>query len=426
MKMDILLGLQWGDEGKGKIVDLLMPRYDLNVRFQGGNNAGHTVKFGSQHFALHLIPSGILHAGKICILGNGMVVDPEALATEMEYLKSHAIELEGRIFISDRVQIILPQHRLLDAAREKTLGEKGIGTTGRGIGPAYEAKVSRYGIRASQFSDPDNLRERLSCILPDLNGLLKDVYDIDAPSLDETVAWLMKYRDTIVPYLADTAVLINSMCQIGKKVMFEGAQGAMLDVDHGSYPYVTASNCTVGGILTGSGASPKHFPRILGILKAYTTRVGGGPFPTELKDKMGDRIRGRGNEFGTTTGRPRRVGWLDLVVGKYSVLLNGVDEIALTKLDVLDELEEISVCLRYRVKGTTAESIPANALTYGRAVPEYERLPGWNQDTSGITSWDQLPQNAKKYVEYIQDHLQVKISLISTGPRREETINLRD
>jgi len=418
----VVLGMQWGDEGKGKIVDLLIPDYDINVRFQGGNNAGHTVKFGTQHFALHLIPSGILHEGKICVLGNGMVIDPEALTSEMEHLRSRGIRMDGNLFISDRAQLILPHHKLLDKAREDSLKERSIGTTGRGIGPSYESKIFRYGLRTGDLQDRDVMKMKLDKLIPALSGLLEKVYGVTSPGVEETIQFLDTYMESILPHLADTAVLINSMGQIGRSILFEGAQGTMLDVDHGTYPFVTSSNCTVGGVLTGSGASPHLLGSIMGVLKAYTTRVGGGPFPTELKDKFGDKLRSRGNEFGTTTGRPRRTGWLDLVAARYAVMLNGINQIALTKLDVLDDFEEIPICTKYRLKGTVVESPPAADKAMAKVSPDFDHLPGWAEQTTSVTRYEDLPANARHYVEYIEDFLKVKATIISTGPRREETI----
>jgi len=420
MKTLVVLGLQWGDEGKGKIVDLLAPDFDVFVRFQGGANAGHTVKYDDKHFALHLIPSGILHPGKICVLGNGMVVDPFALLSEMDQLRGQGVAVDGNLFLSERAHIVLPQFQLLDQARESGAGT--IGTTGRGIGPAYEHKISRYGVRACDLSREKSLKERLDLLLPPLNHLLQHHYG--RTPLDEGAVFdrLREAGEKLRSHLVDSVALLHSLHGMGKRILLEGAQGTLLDVDHGTYPYVTSSTCTVGGALSGSGLSHKAVDGCLGVVKAYTTRVGNGPFPTELTDSLGEKIRARGNEFGTTTGRPRRVGWLDLVALKYAVQLNGVDRIALTKLDVLDDRSELRVCLRYRKHGTERTTLPANTEDLEHLVPDYEVLPGWNSITTGVKTFDTLPRPARDYIRFIEDYLKVPVAMISTGARREETI----
>jgi adenylosuccinate synthase len=420
MKTLVVLGLQWGDEGKGKIVDLLAPDFDAFVRFQGGANAGHTVKFSDKHFALHLIPSGILHPGKMCILGNGMVVDPFALLTEIDRLRGQGVTIEGNLFLSERAHIVLPQFQMLDQAREAGAGP--LGTTGRGIGPTYEFKMSRFGIRACDLIREKSLKERLDLLLPPLNDLLEHHYR-QAP-LDGAVVFdkLREAGEKLKSYMVDGVAFVHSLLGMGKRILLEGAQGTLLDVDHGTYPYVTSSTCTMGGALAGSGLSHKAIEVCLGVVKAYTTRVGNGPFPTELTGALGDQIRTRGNEFGTTTGRPRRVGWLDLVGLKYAVQINGVDRIALTKLDVLDDLTDIQVCTRYRVHGTERTTLPAGLGEYEAIVPEYQILPGWTSVTMGVKTFDTLPRQAQTYIRFIEDFLKVPVSLISTGARREETI----
>src|SRR6266498_3436437 len=339
-----VIGAQWGDEGKGKIVDLLCESFDVVARYQGGHNAGHTVRFGDKHYSLKLIPSGILHPGKLCLLGNGMVIDPEALLEEIENLRKLGVQIDGNLKVSDAAHVILPYHRALDLAREEAAGAAKIGTTGRGIGPAYETKVSRYGIRVADLLDPDVLRDKIEFACAEKNPVLQGVYG--KPTLDPKKLYddYTRFGEVLANRITNGTVLINEQIRAGKKVMFEGAQGTLLDIDHGTYPFVTSSNTVVGGICTGLGVAPKHIDRVLGVVKAYTTRVGGGAFPTELNDATGERLRTRGNEFGTVTGRPRRTGWLDLPVVRTSAMLNGLDALALTKLDVLDEFEEIPVC----------------------------------------------------------------------------------
>ncbi len=417
-----VIGSQWGDEGKGKIVDLLCERFDVVARYQGGHNAGHTVKFGDRHFALRLIPSGILHPGKLCLLGNGMVIDPEALLEEIDKLRALGVHIEDNLKISDSAHCILPYHRALDLAREEAAGGGKIGTTGRGIGPAYETKVSRYGIRVVDLLDPVVLRARIEFACSEKNPVLQTVYGCAPVDPNKLFEAYVRFGELLANRITNGTVWINEQIRGGKSVMFEGAQGTMLDIDHGTYPFVTSSNTVVGGICTGLGVAPKHIHRVIGVSKAYTTRVGSGAFPTELNDEMGEHLRRRGNEFGTVTGRPRRTGWLDLPVLRTSVMLNGIDEIALTKLDVLDEVTEIPVCVGYNVNGKHWKTFPACAVAHGDYKPEFRTLKAWKQSTAGKTSYDDLPQTAKDYVRFIEDEIEVKVSIISTGPRREETI----
>jgi adenylosuccinate synthase len=417
-----IVGTQWGDEGKGKIVDLLCESFDVVARFQGGHNAGHTVKFGSSHFTLKLIPSGILHPDKLCLLGNGMVIDPAALLDEIEQLRKLGVTIEENLKISDTAHVILPYHRALDLAREEAAGEAKIGTTGRGIGPAYETKVSRYGIRIGDLIDPDVLREKIDFACAEKNPVLQGVYGkspFDPKQLFDDYA---RFGEILRPRITSGTLLINEQIQAGKRIMFEGAQAAMLDIDHGTYPFVTSSNCTVGGVCTGLGVAPKHIHTVAGVAKAYTTRVGGGAFPTELDDAPGEHLRKRGNEFGTVTGRPRRTGWLDLPVLRTAAMLNGLDSVALTKLDVLDEFEEIPVCTGYNVRGERWRTFPGFAVAHHDYKPEYRVMKGWATSTVGITSFDDLPAAAKDYVKLIEEEIGCPISIISTGPRREETI----
>ena len=417
-------GAQWGDEGKGKIVDLLCEDFDVVARFQGGHNAGHTVKFGDQHFSLKLIPSGILHPDKLCLLGNGMVIDPEALLDEIEKLRALGVVIDGNLKISDSAHVILPYHKALDIAREEAAGEAKIGTTGRGIGPAYETKVSRYGIRIADLLDPYVLRHKIDLACAEKNPVLTTVYGKEPFDPKKLLDDYTRYGEVLAPRIVNVTVLINGQIREGKRVMFEGAQGTMLDIDHGTYPFVTSSNCVVGGICTGLGVAPKHIHEVLGVVKAYTTRVGGGTFPTELHDAHGEHLRKRGNEFGTVTGRPRRTGWLDLPILRTSVMLNGLDSMALTKLDVLDEFDEIPVCTSYRVRGESWKTFPSFAVDHADYNPQYRTFPGWKQSTVGMTSIEQLPKAAREYIRFIEEEIECKASIVSTGPRREETIKV--
>ena len=417
-----VIGAQWGDEGKGKIVDLLCEGFDVVARYQGGHNAGHTVKFADQHFALRLIPSGILHADKLCILGNGMVIDPEALLDEMEKLRAMGVRIEENLNISESAHVIFPYHRALDLAREEAAGKSKIGTTGRGIGPAYETKVSRFGIRISDLTDRDVLREKIEFACSEKNPILQTVYGKAAFDPTELIESYLRYGEILSGRITDGVLLVNEQIRAGRKVMFEGAQGSLLDVDHGTYPFVTSSNTVVGGVCTGLGVAPKHIHQVMGVAKAYTTRVGSGSFPTELLDGQGDHLRKRGNEFGTVTGRPRRTGWLDLPVLRTATMLNGIDAIALTKLDVLDDLDEIPVCTSYRVQNREWRTFPSMTLDHEAYEPQYRVMKGWKRSTAGTTSYEELPQAARDYVRVIEDELEAPVSIISTGPRREETL----
>ncbi|HEX7150876.1 MAG TPA: adenylosuccinate synthase [Thermoanaerobaculia bacterium] len=417
-----VIGAQWGDEGKGKIVDLLCESFDVVARYQGGHNAGHTVKFGDKHFALRLIPSGILHPNKLCLLGNGMVIDPEALLDEIERLRALGVVIEENLLISDSAHCILPYHKALDLAREEAAGVAKIGTTGRGIGPAYESKVGRYGIRIADLVDPDVLRQKINFTCAERNAVLKHVYQRDTFDPGKLFDDYLHFGEVIKDRITSGTVWLNEQIRNGKSVMFEGAQGMMLDIDHGTYPYVTSSSTTVGGVCIGLGVAPKHIHKVIGVAKAYTTRVGGGAFPTELENEQGEHLRRRGNEFGTVTGRPRRTGWLDLPVLRTTSTINGIDELAITKLDVLDDFDEIPICTAYKVRGATWNTFPAFAVAHDDYQPEYKTMKGWKTPTVGITSYDDLPQAAKDYVQFIQDETGARASIISTGPRREETI----
>ncbi len=417
----VIVGLQWGDEGKGKIVDLLCPAFDAVVRYQGGHNAGHTVKFGDKHFALRLIPSGVLHPRIPCILGNGMVVAPDAFLEELAQLHAAGVDTRGRLFVSNRAQALLPPHAALDLAREKAAGKGKIGTTGRGIGPCYEMKAARFGVRLSELGSPqleERLRAQLLAIEAELAALGGEPIGEPGPLAD----WCRVWADRIAPYLADTEHMLHAWLEEGKSILFEGAQGSLLDVDHGTYPFVTSSNPTAGGACTGSGAPPTAIDGVLGIIKAYTTRVGGGPFPGELLDERGEHLRARGNEFGTVTGRPRRCGWFDAVAARYAVKLNGTESVALTKLDVLDDLEEIPVCVGYRYRGRVLDAFPSGLDTLAGVEPIYEVMKGWRRETRGILEFDALPNAARAYVAFLEEQIGAEVSILSTGPKREETV----
>lgn len=417
----VVVGMQWGDEGKGKIVDLLCPAFDAVVRYQGGHNAGHTVKFGDRHFALKLVPSGILHADMRCVMGNGMVVAPEAFFEEVGQLHAAGVATEGRLFLSNRAQAILPTHVTLDHAREAAAGKEKVGTTGRGIGPAYEMKAARFGVRLAELGSPrleDRLRAQLVRLEPELRAL-----GAEAPPMPSALADLCRdWADRLTPYLADTEHLLHGWIEEGRSLLFEGAQGSLLDVDHGTYPFVTSSNPTAGGASTGTGVPPTAIDGVLGIVKAYTTRVGGGPFPGELTESVGEFLRKRGNEFGTVTGRPRRCGWFDAVAVRYAVRLNGSKLLALTKLDVLDAFDEVPICVGYRYEGEIVRELPSCLETLEGAEPVYETMPGWKSDTVGLLEFDRLPAAARAYVDRLEALVGAEIALVSTGPRREETI----
>jgi adenylosuccinate synthase len=424
MKNIIVIGAQWGDEGKGKVVDILAPHFDIVARYQGGHNAGHTVRIADRKFILRLIPSGILHSECACVIGNGAVINPQAFNSELQELREMGIHCEGRLFVSSRAHLILPYHNALDRVREQRLGANSVGTTMRGIGPAYEDKAARTGIRAGDLLYPDLLREKISGNIEEANRELKS---LGAPALDlePTLDEFLDDAIQLKPFIRDTAYFINKSVREGRAVLLEGAQGTMLDVDHGTYPFVTSSNATAGGAITGLGLPPKSITGALGIAKAYTTRVGSGPFPTELLDETGAYLQQRGNEYGAVTGRPRRTGWFDSVVVRYSVMLNGFDALALTKLDVLDEVDEIKICVAYRCRGEVIEDVPYGASLLADCEPVYETMPGWKTTTSKITNYDELPEKAQSYVRRIEELCGAPAALISTGPERTETI-IRD
>lgn len=424
MSCIVIVGAQWGDEGKGKVTDYLARKADVVVRYQGGNNAGHTVVIGSQKFRLHLIPSGILYPDKTCIIGNGMVVDPEVLFEELDDLAAQGVK-SAKLYISDRAHLLLPCHKRLDEAEEDARGSQKIGTTRRGIGPAYVDKVARVGLRTGELLEP-GWEDYVSQIIERKNIVFERLYGIPGFDPGEIVAWLRPYADRMRPMIADTSLLLSRFLAEGKNILFEGAQGTLLDLDHGTYPFVTASSPVAGGACTGAGIGPTAIDRVLGVCKAYLTRVGEGPFPTELTGADGDDLRQRGMEFGTTTGRPRRCGWLDLVMLRYAVRVNGMSGLIITKLDVLDPMPEIRLCTAYRWKGEVLEEFPASLRVLRECEPIYDVLEGWQQDTSGARRLEDLPAAARKYLERISDALGIPVVMVSVGPDRQQTIIIED
>ncbi len=420
MGVTVVVGAQWGDEGKGKIVDVLSEQADIVARYQGGANAGHTIVIDGQQYILHLIPAGILHPRPLCIIGNGVVVDPTALLEEITMLQQHGVQIQGRLFISHKAHVIMPYHKLLDAANEQ---RQGIGTTGRGIGPAYADKINRTGIRIVDLLDPERLEKKLRKNIAEKAALLRQYYHIEPDlQLDAIVEAYLSFDKKIDPFVRDVTVLLAEAIREGKTILLEGAQGALLDVDHGTYPYVTSSNPTSGGACTGLGIPPTAITEILGIVKAYTTRVGNGPFPTEQQNAYGERLRQLGSEFGATTGRARRCGWLDLVALRYSAMINGFTSIALTKLDVLSAFSEIPVATAYRLHGKRLSHFPVDPPTLEQVEPEYTLLPGWQQSLEGVRSFRELPKAAQRYVEFIEQFLEVPVRMISTSPNREDIV----
>jgi adenylosuccinate synthase len=416
----IVVGAQWGDEGKGKIVDLLTAHFDIVTRYQGGHNAGHTVIIKGQKYVLHLIPSGILHPQKICAIGNGVVIDPIALKKEIADLAAAGIICRGRLYVSNRAHVILEYHRLTERAEEERRGDEPIGTTNRGIGPAYEDKMGRRGLRICDLSNPQLLRRRLEENLRAKQAAIPSI--AGSQSLDELCETAKALGEDLSEYFADVAEFLNQSIDAGKSVLFEGAQGTLLDIDHGTYPFVTASSAAAGGACTGTGVAPTRIDGVIGISKAYTTRVGEGPFATELTDATGEQMRQRGQEYGASTGRPRRCGWFDAVVVRYSRLINNLDSLVITKLDVLDELKEIKICTGYRYKGSLLRSFPPDIQVLGQCQPDYITVKGWNQKTAGIQEYSDLPAHARDYLRRLSDLVNTEISVISTGPDRIETI----
>lgn len=414
-----VIGTQWGDEGKGKVVDYYAKDAEYVVRYQGGNNAGHTIIVDDQEYKLHVIPSGVIQ-GKVGVIGNGVVIDPEILTDEITNLKKRNIT--PKLLISDRAHIIMPYHKQLDGAEERYLGKEKIGTTKRGIGPCYSDKVARFGVRAGDLLSKTYLEERLRQIVPMKEKLYK-IYGITEPlDLHSLVETYCSYGQQLKPFITQTHIVLNKALQQQQSILLEGAQGTMLDVDYGTYPYTTSSHVIAGGGSIGTGIGPHHLTKIIGIVKAYTTRVGEGPLPTEQTDKTGQQLQKKGNEFGTTTSRPRRCGWLDLVVVNHACSLSGVTNLAITKLDVLDKFPEINLCTNYELNNTTIDYFPASIADMKQCKPVYQTFPGWNTDLTKASSRDELPENAQKYLKYIEDYLHIPISLISIGPKRAQTI----
>lgn len=420
MSVKLVVGAQWGDEGKGKIVDLISQGADIVARYQGGANAGHTLVIEGKQYILHLIPSGILNPDVICVIGNGVVIDPVALEQEIQMLASHGIDVAGRLFISHRAHLIMPYHKMMDQVREKSSNT--IGTTGRGIGPSYIDKAKRSGIRIVDLLDRKGLEEKIRVNLKEYNDILTKIYSEEEMDVEQIIETYLNFDKTIDPYVTDTSLLLNQAIKEGKKVIVEGAQGALLDIDHGTYPFVTSSNPTSGGACTGLGIPPTAIKEIIGIVKAYATRVGNGPFPTELENEIGEQLRSQGHEFGATTGRKRRCGWLDLFALKYSVMVNGINNIALTKLDVLDNFETIKVCVGYKQNGKVLKSLPADVQSYENLELEYVEFPGWKTNLTGIREYDKLPENVKTYIKFIEDYTETKVGLISVSPDRADSI----
>jgi adenylosuccinate synthase len=416
-----VLGAQWGDEGKGKIVDLLTRHFSIVARYQGGHNAGHTVYAGGRKFVLRLLPSGILHDGITCVIGNGLVVDPQALFAEIDELARAGIDVGNRLVVSDKAHLILPYHRELDLLSEARRGERRIGTTSRGIGPAYEDKIARRGVRVGDLADPESLAGAVQQNVAARNRLIAEsTMDWRQVIEDLKVAWTR-----MAPWVTDVSLFLARAREAGRSIMFEGAQGTLLDIDHGTYPYVTSSNATIGGVCTGLGVGPKAIDGVLGVAKAYTTRVGEGPLPTELTGELGNRLREGGQEFGAVTGRPRRCGWYDAVAVRYAVRVNGLDALALTKLDVLDGLPELQVCTAYRCRGATMTEMPADVAQLAACEPVYETLPGWTSPTAGARDFDRLPREARAYIARLEEITGVPAAVVSTGSAREDTI-IRD
>lgn len=426
MSTVVIVGTQWGDEGKGKLVDFLTEKAHIIARYQGGNNAGHTVVIKNEKYILHLIPSGILHKGKKCVIGNGVVVDPAALIKEMDGLKDRGINVDNNLLVSKNAHLIMPYHTAIEREYENRKGNKKIGTTGRGIGPSYTDKIARHGIRAMDLLAPDIFREKLSANLAMTNFLLENLYKTAPLNSDDIYREYMKYAERLSGFITDTDIFVNNALISKKNVLFEGAQGTLLDIDHGTYPFVTSSNTIAGGACTGIGIGPTKINKVLGVVKAYTTRVGEGPFPTELKNELGEYLRKKGGEFGATTGRPRRCGWLDMLILKHAARINGLTGVAITKLDILDGLDKIKICVGYKYNGRIYEEFPKETELLTNCEPVYEEINGWRESTLGIKEFNRLPANAKKYIKRIEQMLKVKVQIISTGQKRNEIIVLKE
>ena len=423
-KTAVVLGAQWGDEGKGKIVDVLSERYKVVARYAGGHNAGHTVIIDGRKFVLRLLPCGVLRPGCRGVIGNGVVVDPGALLQEIAQLKAEGIPVDGQLFVSNRAQVILPYHRMIELAAENAPGRTKIGTTSRGIGPAYEDKMHRNGLRVVDLLNAQLLRTHITNACNEKNQIAHALFGTEPLNPAKIYEEYARYAEQIAPYVTDTAVLLNQAIRNGESIMFEGAQGALLDIDHGTYPFVTSSSATAGGAVIGTGIGPTTIGTVIGVTKAYVTRVGEGPFPTEDHGKPGEELRERGNEFGAVTGRPRRCGWLDLPLLRYSNMINGTEWLVVTKLDVLDTLAEIKVCTHYRIDGKATDVIPADIRSFDQIEPVYEKLPGWQSSTEGITSFEALPENARQYLHSLEHNSGARIGMVSTGPERNQTFSV--
>jgi len=423
MSVTVLVGSQWGDEGKGKIVDHLSEKIDIVARYQGGANAGHTVKIGDKQYILHLIPSGILRENVICVIGNGVVIDPTALLEEIALLEKNNIKVDGRLFISHNAHLIMPYHKLLDLINES--GDTKIGTTGRGIGPCYIDKYARKGIKIVDLLNKKVLEEKIRENLIEKNNLLKKVYEREELDVEEIIKQYLEFDKAIDKYVKDVPSYLNHAISEGKSILLEGAQGALLDVDHGTYPYVTSSSPTSGGACTGTGIPPNKINHVIGIVKAYTTRVGNGPFPTELLNDDGEKLRRIGAEYGATTGRPRRCGWFDAFLVRYSVMINGIDSAAITKLDVLSSFDQIKVCTGYKFDGKSLKTFPTDVDKLSSVSPVYSTVPGWNTDISNCKKYSDLPENTKKYLSFISEHAGIKIEIVSVGPKRQQTFTVQ-
>ena len=421
----VVIGTQWGDEGKGKIVDHLAEQADVVVRYSGGSNAGHTVVVNDKSYKLQLLPSGILYKGKTCVVGNGVVVAPESIIKEIRGMQERGIDVSG-LRISDRAHVVMPYHKKLDALQEEALGDAKIGTTKNGIGPCYMDKAARVGIRMTDLMDAEVFEKKLARNMAEKNKLFTAVYGAEPLDYETVLNEYKEYAKILAPYVTDTATLLHQTIARGEKILFEGAQATFLDLDHGTYPFVTSSNPVAGGVCTGAGIGPKAINTVVGVVKAYSTRVGEGPFPTELLDEIGDNIRARGHEYGTVTGRPRRCGWLDARVVRYAAMLNSLDYLAVTRLDILDELPSLKICVGYRYHGRLLEEIPASLKVLAEVEPVYEELPGWQQDISGIRKYEELPLNARRYVERLSEVTGVPLGVVSVGPGRDQTILLHN
>ena len=422
MSVVVVVGAQWGDEGKGKIVDLLSGDFDVVARYQGGANAGHTVIIQDKKYVLHLIPSGILHEKTECVIGNGVVIDPVALVEEIRLLEDMGVKINGRLWISQKAHLIMPYHKLLDSVSEEQEGDKKIGTTKRGIGPAYVDKANRRGIRIVDLLDREGFEAKLRRNIATSNEVLEKIYGHLPLDVDAIVEEYLKFDEIIDPYIKDVSVYLQNTIEEKKSVLLEGAQGTLLDVDHGTYPYVTSSNPTSGGACLGVGIGPTKITEVMGVIKAYTTRVGEGPFPTELNNEMGEILRREGQEFGATTGRPRRCGWYDAVIARYAVRVNGIDSLAITKMDVLDKLETIRVCTGYHYKDKLLREFPTDPHILQNCEPVYEDLPGWQSDTSSARSWEDLPKVARDYLQYLESITGAPVKIVSIGSKRSQTI----